>query len=205
MKTKQRIINQAILSYNRLGVANVTSRDVAKAIGISHGNLEYHYPNKEALLLAIYKQMKKEAAKVYEMKDKDADDPFIHFNELLKALEHFQEKYLFFNLDVLEISRNYPKVGALLAKTFEVRKEQMSHLHQRFLDIGYLKRELKPGIYLRLQHTIRIMITFWCSQKEILPYLETMKKSSMSQYIWELLIPHMTEKGFGAYQKLTMN
>jgi hypothetical protein len=123
----------------------------------------------------------------------------------LKALEHFHEKYLFFNLDVLEISRNYPKVGALLAKTFEVRKEQMAHLHQRFLDIGYLKRELKPGIYFRLQHTIRIMITFWCSQKEILPYLETMKKSSMSQYIWELLIPHMTEKGFGAYQKLTMN
>ncbi|WP_345003671.1 TetR/AcrR family transcriptional regulator [Snuella lapsa] len=202
MKTKQRIINQAIISYNTLGVTNVTSRDIAKALKISHGNLEYHFPNKEALLMAIYKQMKKDISQVYK-EGKHAVNPFLHFNELLIKLEQFHNDYLFFNLDVLEISRNYPEVSALLNKTFQIRKAQMSHFYDRFTELGYFKKETIPGMYLRLQHTIRIMITFWKSQQEVLPYFENVQKPKMSTYVWDLLTPHMTEKGVQAYNTIT--
>ena len=198
MKTKQRIINQAIVSYNAKGVTNITSRDIAKVLQISHGNLEYHFPNKEALLMAIYKQMKKDISQVYKIGER-SDNPFLHFNELLIKLEKFHNDYLFFNLDVLEISRNYPKVSALLNKTFQVRKTQMSHFYDRFNELGYFRREIIPGMYARLQNTIRIIITFWKSQQEVLPNLENNHEKKMTTYIWELLIPHMTEKGFQVY------
>lgn len=201
MTTKQRIINQAIKLYNDLGVANVTNRDIAKKLGISHGNLDYHYANKEALLLAIYKQMKKDASAYYREKGAK-ENPFVHFHELLMGLEKFHEKYLFFHLDVLEISRKYEAVGALLKKTFLMRKSQMINFHKQFADLGYFVEEENPDVYLRLQHTIRIIITFWCSQKEILPYSEAADKASMSLYVWELMIPHMTEKGLQAYENL---
>ena len=68
MKTKQKIINQAITAYNAFGLTNVTSRDLAKDLGISHGNLQYHFKNKETLLLAIYNQMKTEISGIYENK-----------------------------------------------------------------------------------------------------------------------------------------
>jgi AcrR family transcriptional regulator len=192
--TKQRIINQAISSYNEFGTTNITSRDLAKELAMSSGNLEYHFPNKESLLLAIYKQMKKEISVLYV--DSDVKyTPFKRFNNLLIELENFQKKYSFFNLDVLEISRNFPKVNDLLKRTFQIRKEQMALFYDQFIEAGYFKKEPIPGMYLRSQHTVRILITFWSSQQEILPYFETIQNKSLSVYIWDLLLPHMTEKG----------
>jgi len=204
LKTKQKIILRAIAAYNAQGVTNVTSRDLADSLGISHGNLEYHFKNKEELLIAIYKQMRKDISEVYEEQDIDGD-PFMHFNDLLMNLESFHDKYSFFNLDVLEISRNFKKVDNLLKKTFQIRREQMALFFRRFMDYGYFKSELKEGIYMRLQHTIRIIITFWKSQKEVLPYSAFTANSTLTTYIWDLLLPHMTPIGLSAYRELNLD
>ena len=204
MKTKDKIISQAIQYFNKYGVTNVPSRTLAKSLQISHGNLEYHFPNKEALLLAIYSQMKKDISEVYEERGY-VDDPFLHFNELLVKLELFHNTYSFFNLDVLEISRNFEEVNGLLKKTFQIRKDQMAHFYERFMEYGYFQDEIIPGMYMRLQHTIRILVTFWKSQQEVLPYFISIQNSTMSTYIWELLMPHMTEKGLKAYENLILN
>jgi len=204
MKTEQRIIDRAIEYYNKEGLTNVTSRDLAKSLNMSHGNLDYHFENKEVLLMAIYKRMKKDISGFYMERDVFTD-PFEHFNELLIRLEKFHETYSFFNLDVLEISRKYPKINELLKKTFHVREEQMAHFYERFKTFGYFEQEIQPGIYMRLQRTIRIVITFWNSQKEVLPYFGFPQKDSMSVYIWDLLIPHMTKKGKEVYENLKSN
>ncbi len=204
MKTKQRIIDKAIEYYNKKGLTNVTSRNLAKSLNMSHGNLEYHFENKEVLLMAIYKKMKKDISRFYMERDASAD-PFEHFYELLINLEKFHQKYSFFNLDVLEISRKYPMVNQLLKKTFHIREEQMAHFYDRFKELGYFEQEIQPGIYMRLQRTIRIVITFWNSQKEVLPYFASAQKDSMSVYIWDLLIPHMTAKGNAVYENLKSN
>ncbi|MFV0565456.1 MAG: TetR/AcrR family transcriptional regulator [Flavobacteriaceae bacterium] len=199
MTTKQRILQQAITSYNENGLMNVTSRSLASDLGISHGNLEYHFPNKEALIKAIYKQMRKEISGIYKLED-EAVNPFVRFNNLLLELEHFNIKYSFFNLDVLEISRNYPEVNKLLKQTFLIRSEQEALFYRRFKECNYFKDETVPGMYKRLQHTVRILITFWNSQQSVLPKQDT--SVSMSVYIWELLVPHMTDAGLAAYYDL---
>ena len=204
MNTKQRIIDRAIKLYNNQGVINITSRDLAKSLRMSHGNVEYHFPNKESLLKAIYDQMKREISGVYE-EVKTPIDPFLHFNELLVRLEAFHKAYSFFNLDVLEISRNYKEVNQLLKNTFQIRRTQMIHFYGRFKEFGYFKEEINQGMYLRLEHTVRILITFWDSQREILPYFTLAQQGTMSTYIWELLVPHMTKKGMKAYRELVLN
>jgi len=204
MKTKHRIIEQAIQSYNEYGLNNVTSRGLAKRLNMSHGNLEYHFGNKEALLKAIHMKMKNDISEMYVDKGKEMD-PFFHFNELLKRLEIFHQTYSFFTLDVLEISRKYPKVNKRIQKTFQIREEQVAHFYDRFKKIGYFKQELSPGMYKRLQHTMRILITFWNSQKEVIPYFSSVQSASMSIYLWELLTPHMTKKGLEAYSRLNNN
>ncbi|MEM9142995.1 MAG: TetR/AcrR family transcriptional regulator [Bacteroidota bacterium] len=59
MTTKERIVDEAIRSRTMEGVVNVTLRKLAKALHMSHGNLEYHYATKEVLPLVLYQQMKK--------------------------------------------------------------------------------------------------------------------------------------------------
>lgn len=205
MKTKNKILDAAIRLYNDQGLSNVTSRNIAADLSISHGNLEYYFPSKEALVLAIYEQMREEISSFYEGQDSDITNPIEHLHRLLIRLEEFQTKYAFFNLDVLEISRNYHKVNQLLGDTFQIRKDQMNNLFKGFIDLGYMRPESDKGFYKRLQHTIRILITFWQSQKHILAHFEFNQKGEMVRHIWEQLLPHLTEKGKEEYRRVVQD
>lgn len=205
MKTKDKIIEAAIRLYNEKGLSNVTSRHIAAEINISHGNLEYHFPNKEALLLAIYQQMRQEVSGFYEDQANDISNPVEYLHKILVRLEEFQGKYMFFNLDVLEISRNYVKVNLLLKDTLQIRMIQMKALFQKFVELNYMEQEPAPGYYTRLQHTIRILITFWKSQEAVLTNFDFSRKGEMVKHVWELLIPHFTEKGKARYQSVIEN
>lgn len=200
MKTKERIIAQAIATYNAEGVSNVTSRDLAKLLGISHGNLEYHFPNKEALLMAIYEQMRTEISKAYEVKA-GVEEPFGAFHDLLQRLEIFQDKYRFFNLDFLEIARKYKQVGALLHQTLILRKKQLSFLFEQFQQRGYIQEGVGEEQYQHLLHSVMILITFWKKQEEVLPFPRE-EEIGMVQAIWNLLLPNLTEKGRNLYHTL---
>lgn len=52
--TKQRILDTALSLFNRFGERNVTTNHIAEALGISPGNLYYHYRNKAAIVSALF-------------------------------------------------------------------------------------------------------------------------------------------------------
>jgi len=204
MRTKDRIVKTAIQLYNEKGFSNITSRHVAAEIKISHGNLEYHFPNKESLLFAIYEQMREEISSFYTCHDEETSNPVEHLQRLLVRLEEFQWKYKFFNLDVLEISRSYEKVNLLLKDTLQIRKTQMSGLFQRFVSQEYMKSEPVIGYYYRIQHTIRILITFWNSQELVLSNFDFNQRGEMVRHIWDLILPHFTAKGIAEYERVNI-
>ena len=200
ISTKKRILLTAIQLFNEQGVQKITSRHIAAEMGIAYGNLDYHYKNKEELLLAIYKVMRSEMSDSYLLRE-EYSTVFEHFHRLLAHLERFQYKYRFFNLDVLEITRTYPKIGEIIKKTLELRKQQMSDFFGEFVNEGYLVEEIDGG-YGRLQHTIRIIITFWLSQQEVLTNYKYTENGEMSRHIWELITPFMTEHGREEHHRL---
>jgi len=204
MKTKDKIIYKAIEMYNNLGITNVSSRNISTELGISHGNLEYHFKTKSILLNAIYSKMSEGIAPVYEDPDTH-EDLLVHFQNLLSELEKLQQTYLFFNLDIMEISRKFPEVKNKLDDTLFLRKRQTSVIIKNLIESNNFKEEPFEGCYLRLQHTIRILITFWKSQEEILVSFPSLKKDEMSLHIWSLLIPHLTDKGMYTYVSLIKN
>ena len=55
MRTEEKIILKAIELYNKAGFYNINSRDIAKELQISHGNLEYHYKTKEVILSSVFR------------------------------------------------------------------------------------------------------------------------------------------------------
>lgn len=201
MNTKKRIIKKAIKLYNELGFANVTSRRLAEALQMSHGNLEYHYKNKEAILLAIYHEMREEISGVYD-NSVSIEDPLIKFNKLLIALDKFHSKYAFFNTDVVEISRKHKKVNEYIQNTLQIRKDQMTVFFREFQAYDYFKKQEYDHYYMRLQHTIRILITFWKSQEKILQNYALLENNSMATYIWDLILPHLSEKGLKMFNQI---
>ncbi|SFS57431.1 transcriptional regulator, TetR family [Zhouia amylolytica] len=201
ISTKQRIINYAIEMFNTNGVQNVTSRHIAAEMGISHGNLDYHYNTKEDLLLAIYKQMREEMSESYLIKESYSSS-IEHLHRLLIHLAHFHLKYKFFHLDLLEIHRSYPRINEILQENLRLRRDQMLALFEKFIDEKYIIGESSDE-YIRLRHTIRIVITFWLIQQEVLTSFKFQKEGEMVKHIWELLMPYMTDLGKEEFERVT--
>ena len=59
-KTKDKILNSARSLFNQRGVSDVTLRDIAEKVGISIGNLAYHYKNKDFMIAELFDKMEEE-------------------------------------------------------------------------------------------------------------------------------------------------
>ena len=60
VKTAEHILNTTRDLFNARGEGSVTASDVALELGISTGNLYYHFKGKEALHLALFAKMQRE-------------------------------------------------------------------------------------------------------------------------------------------------
>ncbi|MBN7809954.1 TetR/AcrR family transcriptional regulator [Algoriphagus sp. H41] len=200
IKTKDKILSVAIRMFNESGIQGVTSRHIAAEMGISHGNLDYHYHTKEDLLLAIYDKMRAEASEAYTIRESNISS-LMHFQRMVAGLEEFQYRYRFFNLDVLEISRSFPEVNKKIQETLILRKQQAQQLFEEFLKDGYVSFP-DEDVMERIQHTIRIVITFWLSQLEVISPYKFRQKGEMVRLVWNTILPYLTPAGKEEYDRI---
>ena len=106
MTTKEKIINTATKIFNERGYGAVNLKELAQEIGISRGNLTYHFKSKEAILAGIVEEM---WVKIDEAKQKTRQVPsFENMHNQTQLYYSFQQAYAFIFLDTNV--RNHPAV-----------------------------------------------------------------------------------------------
>ncbi|WP_255405206.1 TetR/AcrR family transcriptional regulator [Tenacibaculum sp. MAR_2010_89] len=91
---KNKIKLTAIELFNQQGISTVSMKQIADAIGISAGNLRYHYKDKASLLEVIYNEMYNETLNY--ILPKNSYITLFHFEEMMLKFDNLQERYLFF-------------------------------------------------------------------------------------------------------------
>ena len=55
--TRERIVDAAVRLFNESGTGTISTNHIAQALGISPGNLYYHFANKEAIVRAVFARL----------------------------------------------------------------------------------------------------------------------------------------------------
>jgi AcrR family transcriptional regulator len=200
LNTKQKILNASIRLFNANGMANVRLQQIANEIGISPGNLAYHFRNKEAIIEAINEDLYEEAAEI--LSTYRIFPNLIDFDNQLTKYFSFIQKYPFYFLDLLEIERHYPEIRSKrqfhISKMISQIRKRFDFNHQR----GLILVEPRPGVYDSTANAIWVLITFWVPQNIVRGVQATMQSNQFKEMVWNQVYPYFTQKGIAEYEQL---
>ena len=97
MKRKETILESARELFNNSNTQAITTNHIAKAMGISPGNLHYHYKNREEIIYKLYIKLRIELSLDIEELPKTIKELQEHEKVLIKI----QWKYRFFFRELL--------------------------------------------------------------------------------------------------------
>ncbi len=196
MGTAEKIVKKACELFNEKGMAEVSIRDIAAALGISHGNLRYHYPGKGPLIEAIFQDCLVASDAVMEKLDRPDIDITTILTSTAEQAAKFWE-YRFLLQDLLAISTQYPKVGEALRGMYRHREVQLQNIFQYLQAQGLMQAESFPGYYQMVIENCLMATDFGISFVELnYPHAPPEEKIRRYHFSWFVpIIACLTDKG----------
>ena len=161
MKTRDKIIQASIVLFNEQGERNVTTNHIAADLGISPGNLYYHFRNKEDIILSIYEEYARnlliETMPEVSPDVKPLDAIILYMDVVFQAMMKF--RFFYSNLPVL-LAKNpllhnkYVEVQGVIAQ--RVSELLLSLRNEKMMD--FLDEDLADIVSI-----LRLVNTFWLS------------------------------------------
>lgn len=136
-KSASSIIDAAIALYNERGLFNVINNEIADSAGISLSNLNYHFKNKEELVMKIFQKMMNDLdTRVYENNRRILQGDGMG---LLTSYLEYQVDYKFFYLDSHNILKAYPEIKKQFLQRVEEGKKVVLNLLYYGVGKGYIQ------------------------------------------------------------------
>ena len=110
MKTRDRILECALQLFNQKGEPNVSTMEVANEMGISPGNLYYHFHGKEPLVLGLFERFQNELAPLLDPPAEAQLEPQDYWLFLHLIVERMAQ-YRFLFQDLSNLAGRLPKLA----------------------------------------------------------------------------------------------
>ena len=201
-KTKARILDTALKLFNNNGLSKVTLRTIAKEMGISQGNLNYHFKKRASIIEVLYFQLVANIDK--SMSENQSAEVGLQslFNLSKTIMDNFYD-YRFFLLDFVQIMRENKVIKAHYLQLSALRQTQFRTLFDILIKKGILRREKLPNEYLYLYNRFQILGDFWISSAEVVNKRMTKKVvATYSEILNQAIFPYLTKEGEKAYFSL---
>ena len=141
MKTKDKIIYTAIKLFNKQGTNLVSTNHIAKEMGISPGNLYYHFRSKNDIIRSISDNFSNELGSVLKIQLDTITDFSSNLTSLFNRFFKIQQSYQFLFLEGVHLTKqdsrlldNYTNLRSLIKKGYH---ELLSNL----VKIKIMKRQ----------------------------------------------------------------
>jgi AcrR family transcriptional regulator len=198
--TKLKIKQKALELFNENGISDTTLRQIAGAMGISQGNLNYHYPTKKELIHELYFDL---VAIINEnLSAINLQQGFIDLLYLFsKSIMQDFYKYRFIMRDFYKILRAYPEIKAHYNELYQTRRQQIIGIFEGLIAQGLMREPEFEQEYHRLFERMTILGDNWINAAEI---YDTDMKNPVDYYVVilaEIMYPYLTQEGKVIFMK----
>ncbi|CAN1594840.1 TetR/AcrR family transcriptional regulator [Pseudomonas sp. B21-028] len=137
MKTRDRILECALHLFNEKGEPNVSTLEIANEMGISPGNLYYHFHGKEPLVLGLFEHFQ---AALSPLLDPPADaqlapeDYWLFLHLIVERLA----QYRFLFQDLSNLAGRLPKLAKGIRQLLNALKRTLASLLAQLKAQGFL-------------------------------------------------------------------
>ena len=156
-RTAQRILEASLDLFNRFGEPNVSTTLIAAELGISPGNLYYHYPAKDELVNRLYGDYERELKQLLAAAGsvQDVEDAWFFMHSLFELIWRYRFLYRDLN-DLLTKNRHLEtQLQQMLAEKAHAIRALLGGLSQ----CGHLS--IDPREVDALAHSMVVVLTFW--------------------------------------------
>jgi len=185
MKTRDKIIYTSLELFNEHGERNITTNHIAAHLGISPGNLYYHFRNKEDIIrsiFALYHDHLESGFQPYEGEPISIELLISYFDAMFYAMWEF--RFMYANLtDILSRDEELKKLYLAAQKQVLTRSSQiLIKLNQD----GVLS--IEPDEIIPLTETMKMIVSFWIGYKQIHSIDTSITKTSLYEGLLRLLM-----------------
>ena len=202
MKTRDKIIEAALQLFNEQGTKGVTTNHIAAAIGISPGNLYYHFRNKEDIIRAIFEQMDAYGLEQYQMiLDRFQPGTLETMEQTFVMIQAYNWRYRFFKRELTSLILNDQLLKDRFLKTHHTLLAVIRQSNDYSVATGTLKPMPEKEMALFTEE-IWLVTLFWLNYLEVGGeeiHDETLRRGI--DLLRNLIRPQLTEKALAELAK----
>ena len=198
-QTKQYILDKALKLFNEKGFVNVRLQHIADTAFVSVGHLAYHFKNKEAIVVSLYKRLKKKQEML--LAEFRVLPLFEDIDLMLRHMYQLQLQYLFFYLDTLEVLRAYPEIAEKHQQLLIFQRKQMQFMIEFNVSRGSFVKPLHEKQITQIAHIFCMTMDYWISYQYVNGVNET-EENSYCNDLWSILRVLFTDMGIPEYRQL---
>ncbi|WP_333982850.1 TetR/AcrR family transcriptional regulator [Ectopseudomonas khazarica] len=197
MKTRERILQTALVLFNEQGEPNVSTLEIANELDISPGNLYYHFHGKEPLVLELFERFQAEMAPLLDPPADarlDVEDYWLFLHLIVERLS----QYRFLFQDLSNLAGRLPKLARGIRHWLNVLKRTLAALLARLMADGQLNSGTQALGQLVEQITLTLL--FSLDYQRILDQEGEVRLVVFQ--IMMLVAPHLNQPSRGAVEHL---
>lgn len=179
--------------FNERGFNEVSTRDIAQVLGISKGNLTYHFKKKEDIMEAILSE-------IPGIPPPDAPTTLLELDDYFRTIQTVVQDNAFYFWHYTQLSQLSPTIQHQQRLMYRSAIDKLKKTFQLLLEGEFLRAECYPGEYDRIIDTLHLTSIYWipfCALKDT-----TAEDSSFQMQAWSILAPLLTEKSRAALHGL---
>lgn len=174
VKTRDRILKTALALFNQEGEHQVSTVDIAAVMGISPGNLYYHFKGKEVIIEALFDDFEEEMRQVLSAPIKrplDIEDNWVFVYILFEEINDFR----FFYYGLASVLERCPNLRPRFSRLLKLKQETVNAILTALEKAGLVA--FGPGEQAALATRLAAHLTFWLQYRDLTAPAQSGKNS----------------------------